>query len=309
MATLISNGSGGFSLPQTLTQGQSYMGGQVLYDSNTGKPLSPGQTTTSRPTYGDLIPSTQPQPNPPVGGTLPPALAPTAPVNPSTVSFTAALLQILKDAQNRNSTGQTALSNQSNQIKGTALGDAASTFNNPLLAPNSGTSLGNSAVNEFDPATGAIKTQQDQATRNLSDIKDIINTAGDNYQKEQDRIAKAKADAITAANPKLTATEKYNQTLGSYANGFESGSMLADGYTPIKAPSGYLTLAAWHSALNDAVSKGISKKDFILQYGDQLNPNMLADYGLTGIEQAYITKPKTSIQQQAEDAANGLFGG
>jgi len=55
---------------------------------------------------------------------------------------------------------QSTLTAQSNQIKGQGLADAAANFQNPLLAPSSGTSLGMSAQNAFDPATGAIEKQQ-----------------------------------------------------------------------------------------------------------------------------------------------------
>jgi hypothetical protein len=46
--------------PTTLTQGQSYMGGTVNFDSNTGKPLAPGGTTTSSPTTANAATNTVP---------------------------------------------------------------------------------------------------------------------------------------------------------------------------------------------------------------------------------------------------------
>lgn len=43
--------------PQTLTQGQSYMGGTVQYDTATGKPLAAGATTLSQPAAAPSAPA------------------------------------------------------------------------------------------------------------------------------------------------------------------------------------------------------------------------------------------------------------
>lgn len=202
----------GWTLPQTLRQGENFYSntgvneGIVNFDVNTGKPLTQNQTTII-PSYQNLTS------NPPVsGGTVP------APVDPKIMSFTQALIQILKDAQGANTKGQAGLMNQSNQIKGLGLNDATTNFANPLLAPNDGTSLGMSAQNEFDPSLNSIADQQKLATQNLGNITDLVNMTGDNYQKEQDRIQRAKDDAanraVTAANKaksdsiKLTPTDK-----------------------------------------------------------------------------------------------------
>lgn len=166
---------------------------------------------------------------------------------------------------------------------------------NANMRPNDLTQL---LGNDQGLQSAGLKSITDQQQLNEARYKsqlDAYKAVSDSYQSEQDRALKAKE---VAAGPKLTQTEKYNNILGSYVSGFESGGKLEDGYTPIKAPSGYLTLAAWKSALKDAVKKGISKKDFIMQYGDYLNPNMLDDYGLTPVEQTYIVKPVAGQVQQ-----------
>lgn len=43
--------------PQTLTKGQSYMGGTVQYDTATGKPLAAGATTLSQPATAPSAPA------------------------------------------------------------------------------------------------------------------------------------------------------------------------------------------------------------------------------------------------------------
>lgn len=107
---------------------------------------------------------------------------------PSTTSFTKALIDILKEGQGINQTGQAKLMKQSQDIKGQALGDSARTFNNKYLAPNSGTSLGLSAQNEFDPATLSIENQQKLATANLGNITDLVDRTQESYDKEQERL-------------------------------------------------------------------------------------------------------------------------
>jgi len=271
MTVLTSNPSGGFSLPQTLTQGQSYMGGIVNYDSATGKPLAPGATTLSSPSYSNLVASPPDQ-----NGAVP---TPLAPVNPTTVSFTQALLQILKDAQDRNSAGQSTLTAQSNQIKGQGLADAAANFQNPLLAPSSGTSLGMSAQNAFDPATGAIEKQQTDAKDNLSNITDIIKQSSSDYNAEQDRIQKANEAAAKPANMTF-------DTQGNIAHQTSAFELLknapyvhSDG-TMKSDNDGYVSPQAWQAALTNWQANGGSYTEFVSNFKRYVNPD---SYDLLGL--------------------------
>lgn len=189
------------------TQGrtlQELLASNPQYASNPNL-IRPGQTvnfgsSTQPPaprSYADLTSST-PAPQSPTMPYLPGVSPePTQTSNPTT-SFTKALIDILKNAQGTNQTGQAKLMKQGQDIKGQGLADSARNFNNPNLAPNSGTSLGLSAQNEFDPSTLSIENQQKLATTNLGNITDIIDRTQSSYDKEQERIAQAKQDIADA---------------------------------------------------------------------------------------------------------------
>lgn len=143
--------------------------------------------------------------------------------NPNpTVNFTTALIQMLKDAQQRDTTGQASLMKQSQGITGMGLNDANMNFRNKYLSPSAGTSLGLSAQNEFDPLQLSIANQQKLASQNLGNITDLIKQTSSDYQEEQDRLAraeenrldraasaaKAAADRSSSSTIKLTPTDK-----------------------------------------------------------------------------------------------------
>jgi len=185
--------------------------------------------------------------------------------NPSTISFTQALIQMLKDAQGRNDIGQVALTNQKNEITGLGINDAARNFSNPLLAPNDSTSLGRSAIGEFDPVTGEIKRQQDQATRNLSNITDLVKETRIAYDNEQERIQKAKdkADNMTFETPaNISATEKKMQS--------------------IAGTDGYIDPAVWVQMKSTWKAHGGSAASFISNFKDYVNPLSYDKVGLGG---------------------------
>jgi LysM repeat protein len=141
---------------------------------------------------------------------------------PPTISFTDALIKMLKDAQQRDVTGQAGLMKQSQSITGLGLNDASAAFKNPLLAPNSGTSLGLSAQNEFDPLTLSIANQQKLATQNLGNITDLIKQTSYDYQKEEDRRIEATKNLETIRHNKAdesTARIKANSNDGSEEKG------------------------------------------------------------------------------------------
>jgi len=132
--------------------------------------------------------------------------------DPNIVSFTTALIQMLKEAQRRDQAGQANLMKQSQGIIGQGLNDATRNFNNPMLAPNSGTSLGMSAQNQFDPLTLSIANQQKLASQNLGNITDVIKQTSSDYNNEQDRllrIEEKKQDAIEKAKDRSSNTGGY----------------------------------------------------------------------------------------------------
>lgn len=278
MSSLIQTPNG-WSLPETLRQGQSYMGGTVNFDTTTGQQLARGATTLSRPmgspSYQNLTS------NPPIqGGTVtpPPALTNT---NSSDLYFQ--LKSALQAQQKGYAGNNTALLMGKQNINQTNADVYSGDLANANMRPNDLTSL---LGNDQGLQSGGLKSIADQQKNNIDNYNsqlDAFKVASDNYQKEQDRIQKTKSDALDrAAGPKLTASEKYDQTLGSYANGFESTIPLPDG-SPIRDTNGYVTPAAWKSAMAHAVAKGIKRKDFIAQYGNDgyLYTNDLSNYGFS----------------------------
>jgi LysM repeat protein len=217
------------------------------------------------------------------------------PINNETMSFTDALIRILKDAQKKDTSGQAALMAQRNKITGQGITDAAGVFKNKLLTPSSGTSLGRSATGTYDPALLSIADQQSLASKNLSNITDIVEQTRDQYNKEREQELKS------SQTPEMTQTEKYRSLLGSYRRGFYSGESLPNGI-PILDNNGYITPEAWQSAIMDAQGKGISREDFIAEYGDLLYNGNLIAYRLTPYEQSIIMNlGKTSAANMDED--------
>lgn len=184
---------------------QELLASNPQYASNPNL-IRPGQTVnfganTQPPaprSYADLTSSTL-APQSPSMPYLPGVSPEPTPTSNPTTSFTKALIDILKTAQGTNQTGQAKLMKQSQDIKGQGLADSARNFNNPNLAPSSGTSLGLSAQNEFDPSTLSIENQQKLATTNLGNITDIIDRTQKSYDTEQDRINSVAQDAADRA--------------------------------------------------------------------------------------------------------------
>lgn len=186
MTTLIRDSNGNFVLPETLRQGQDYGYGVVNYDSLTGRKLNVGETTPSNyRAPAPVIPNNSYSDSPTRFS--------------NKMTFTEALVDMLKKAQARNSTGQQQLNIQKNLITGQGINDAVRNFKNPLLDPNQGGALAMGSQQQFDPALEAIGQQQDRATKDLSYFTDLINTTGDNYQKEQDRKFTAEQNRLDRA--------------------------------------------------------------------------------------------------------------
>lgn len=271
MTTLIRDNNGAFQLPQTLRQGQNFTDPQgrtgiVNFDTATGKPLAIGGTT----------PSFQ-LPASPQGNTYMPPTQPSA--SPQIMSFTDALIKILKDAQGKNQTGQAALMAQSNQITGQGVQDAGRIFNDGNFDPSSGTSLGSSAMNAYDPQQNSIADQQKLANANLGNITDLVNLSQDAYNKEQNRIYREKQDAIdnkykrdSLAASKVKSDENFNPEKESpkFVKDFES----------IKGDDNYVDPAEWIAARTLWGLKGGTDSSFVSNFKRYLNP---ASYKKAGI--------------------------
>ncbi len=263
----------GFKLPDDPTNrfntatGQPNPNYSSLINPNAG--LAPGVTGTYNPaTTGVTF-------NIPPTTSNPPQTSPSSPSSPTT-SFTTALIALLKDAQQRDVTGQAKLLGQSQQIEGQGLADAARNFNNPMLAPNSGTSLGNSAQNEFDPATLSIKNQQELATKNLANIKDTLKETQDAYDKEQERIAKAKEKA---SNLTFDTQANISHQVSAFERIKGAPYLHPDG-TFKSDHDNYVAPEAWLEALKNWQINGGSYSEFLSNFKRYVNPD---DYSAVGL--------------------------
>lgn len=88
-----------------------------------------------------------------------------------------------------------------------------------------------------------------------------------------------------------TAAERSANALSSFAGAFVPGATMADG-TPTVDPQGYITPKAWKAAISDAPAEGLTRSDFITQFGSMIySPDGEPDtqYGLTPAESKIIT--------------------
>jgi len=154
-----------------------------------------------------------------------------------------------------------------------------------------------------------LATAQAQRMASLDAVRFNLERA-DKAQSRQDSLAQQKLDeayrnrSLDATNTRLntpkstttTQSERKAIKLGSYANGFVAGQRMPDG-TPILSPSGNITYVAWKDAIKDAVANGISRADFIKQYGNMLFKGDLDGYGLTSAEKKLIQGTGTSNRE------------
>jgi len=270
--------NGGFALPETLRQGQNFTdpfgrSGVVNYDTATGKPLSAGGTTLSRP-----MGST------PIGPSYQNLTG--APANTQVTSFTQALIQMLKEAQQRDTAGQAGLMKQSQDITGQGITDAAANFSNPNLAPSSGTSLGFSAQNEFEPALLSIANQQKLASQNLGNVQDLIENTQDAYNKEEERKQRA-IEAAADADYKMKMLKK----TGTGNTGFDNDARIREFATDLQKKTGkakgepngdnYVSPEDWMFARDLWQRLGGSDATFETNFKRYLNP---LSYGLAGYQ-------------------------
>lgn len=267
------NITGGFKLPDDASNRYNTATGQPNPKFTGGTPsyanlgLAPGVTGSYNPQSTTLtfnLPDTQGAP------------AQQQQSNPSTVSFTTALIKMLQEAQGRDTTGQARLMKQSQGITGQGINDAVRNFNNPLLAPSSGTSLGMSAQNQFDPLTLSIANQQKLASQNLSNFDSIIGKTQSAYDKEQDRIERAEEKRLD----RIAAAAKKESTFDTDARIREfSGNM-----KKIKGSDGYIDPNEWKAARDLWQSYGGSDATFESNFKRYLNP---LSYKLVGYKEEF----------------------
>lgn len=106
-----------------------------------------------------------------------------------------------------------------------------------------------------------------------------------------------------------TQADKTSNVISQYTAAFTPGVKLADG-TPTISPDGFATFTAWKEAIKEAPTKGITRADFIRNFGhllllekdETVSPPVMkipSEYGLTKVEKRLIL----GVQSDDEDGA------
>lgn len=181
----------------------------------------------------------------------------------------------------------------------------------------------------FDDRTSALeKMQTDMETARQNQLTDIrntvstaitaltsVNTSDANQQKIAATAAqnlatnayhqgmlnvsqyRASIAAATAANKTATAAQTKQQAQSALSAIFTGGSGATLDGAPTVDENGYVTPAAWKEALNTAIASGISRQDFVTEYGGSIYaPNGVADksYGLSANDKNYLPTTVTT---------------
>lgn len=143
---------------------------------------------------------------------------------------------------------------------------------------------------------GDLISENPQAKILATDTLDEAYTKiGKNPNSPEVLLKKAQIDKIyndiKTSGTGGTENERKNSTLAAYEKRFVYGAKLPDG-TPIVDDNGYITPKAFKAAIKDAPSEGVSRKDFIEQFGYLLysdKKGISSEYGLTAQEKKLIT--------------------
>lgn len=279
MTTLVNSGNG-FQLPQTLTQGQNYMGGIVNFDANTGKPLATGATTTvpPAPSYNNLIQNNSGATS---GGT--PAF--TAPSG-TPLPLSDILMQIFKNAQTNNAnqyTGNnTALLGGKEAITSTNADVYKGDLANANISNEARLSLLNNDQGLQSPGLKSITDQQQNNETHYNSTNDTIKNAEDQYnQIEQDKADAAKEAETERHNLAMEANKGSNVTFDTQGNiAHQTSAFELIKSAPYKDASGatvndhdnYVAPEAWLAALNNWQSNGGAYTTFVSNFKRYLNP-------------------------------------
>lgn len=88
-----------------------------------------------------------------------------------------------------------------------------------------------------------------------------------------------------------TAGERALHSLAEYSASFAPNNYLEDGITPTIDSDGFITPEAWRAAIDEAPSRGITREQFILQFGAKIinqGGGISDKYGLTPVEKKML---------------------
>lgn len=165
--------------------------------------------------------------------------------------------------------------------------------------------------NEIDKINTSINDQTKQMqTASLAVAKEQISALTSEATQSQDAYYKAQnlilaqtrlsdterkdaMDELNSANGTRTQAERAATALSQFASAFVPGAKMSDG-TPTVDENGYITPSAFKAAIADAPAEGITRADFIKQFGSMLYSDPKTGingraYGLTPAEIKLIT--------------------
>lgn len=146
---------------------------------------------------------------------------------------------------------------------------------------NEGQSLANEAISNGEAGiAGKILALDPTSSTYLADLAKLSSQI----------TSKATATSTSTGNTPATAAERQTASVANFTAAFVPGAKLPDG-TPVIDQNGFITPVAWKQAVADAPAEGISRTDFIKQFGYLLySTNGVIDpsYGLTAVEQKLI---------------------
>lgn len=102
--------------------------------------------------------------------------------------------------------------------------------------------------------------------------------------------------------PKQTETEQKSDILSQYTQAFTPGVKIGD--VPTISPDGKATFDAWKEAIKEAPTKGVSRDQFIKNFGNLLlvqNGKIPDEYGLTPIEKRLVLGAETATSKQDQE--------
>lgn len=189
-----------------------------------------------------------------------------------------------------------------------------------VLLQNAKSNMSDDQKKEADLITGQLAERTrilDQQQKDKTSIYNVMLEAAKNKAPNTTLNAilnaATPADAIRAAGNSLvtpttpTTTQTINNALAAFTNAFVAGAKMADG-SPTVDVNGFITPAAWKAAIASAPAEGISRADFITNFGGKLYaPGGVVDasYGLTPSEAKIITG--TAGPGQAAAGGSGVF--
>ena len=173
-----------------------------------------------------------------------------------------------------------------------AIGIAQDTQTNTINSAKTGLDMSKSLL-DYGIQENKDKLASDEkkiADERLANPAFELSAGQDRYQynpttKQYTKVASmaAKPVALTKAPVKSTLAERTANAISNFSAAFVPGATMGDG-TPVVDANGFVTPIAWKAAIADAPKEGLTRAQFIKEFGNYLyqdNGELAKSYGLT----------------------------